>query len=218
MAWDFSTEPEFQEKLDWVDQFCREEIEPLELVFPYAVRMRDPKMQALVDPLRAKVKEQGLWAIFLDKELGGPGFGQRDFSQPDLGDAPLDFGQHDGACRDEFVLPALAPPAETFRAEARDHRIRVLALTPGSEHATGKPGAAARAELCAPLEHLHRDPALGQLQRAGESCDACTDDADLHGFQPCLGEPAGTYSSLPLARNFADICAMPCVRASARTS
>ena len=76
MAWDFSTEPEFQEKLDWVDQFCREEIEPLELVFPFAVRMRDPKMQALVDPLRAKVKEQGLWAIFLDKELGGPGFGQ----------------------------------------------------------------------------------------------------------------------------------------------
>jgi alkylation response protein AidB-like acyl-CoA dehydrogenase len=76
VAWDFSTEPEFQEKLDWVDQFCREEIEPLELVFPFAVRMRDPKMQALVDPLRAKVKEQGLWAIFLDKELGGPGFGQ----------------------------------------------------------------------------------------------------------------------------------------------
>ncbi len=76
MAWDFSTDPEFQEQLDWVDQFCREEIEPLELVFPFAVRMRDPKMRALVDPLKARVKEKGLWAIFLDKELGGPGFGQ----------------------------------------------------------------------------------------------------------------------------------------------
>jgi acyl-CoA dehydrogenase len=76
VAWDFSTEPEFQAQLDWVDQFCREEIEPLELVFPYAVRMRDPKMRALVDPLKAQVKEKGLWAIFLDKELGGPGFGQ----------------------------------------------------------------------------------------------------------------------------------------------
>jgi acyl-CoA dehydrogenase len=76
VAWDFSTEPEFQEQLDWVDQFCREEIEPLELVFPFAVRMRDPKMKALVDPLKAQVKERGLWAIFLDKELGGPGFGQ----------------------------------------------------------------------------------------------------------------------------------------------
>ena len=76
MAWDFSTDPEFQEQLDWVEQFCREEIEPLELVFPYAVRMRDPKMKALVDPLRQQVKDHGLWAIFLDKELGGPGFGQ----------------------------------------------------------------------------------------------------------------------------------------------
>ena len=63
MAWDFSTEPEFQEQLDWVEQFCREEIEPLELVFPFAVYMRDPKMKALVDPLKAKVKEKGLWAI-----------------------------------------------------------------------------------------------------------------------------------------------------------
>ena len=29
MAWDFSTDPEFQKKLDWVDEFCREEVEPL---------------------------------------------------------------------------------------------------------------------------------------------------------------------------------------------
>jgi acyl-CoA dehydrogenase len=76
VAWDFSTEPEFQAQLDWVEQFCREEVEPLELVFPYAVRMRDPKMRALVDPLQDQVKARGLWAIFLDKELGGPGFGQ----------------------------------------------------------------------------------------------------------------------------------------------
>jgi len=76
LAWDFSTDPEFQEQLDWVEQFCREEVEPLELVFPYAVRMRDPKMKALVDPLRDQVKARGLWAIFLDEELGGPGFGQ----------------------------------------------------------------------------------------------------------------------------------------------
>jgi alkylation response protein AidB-like acyl-CoA dehydrogenase len=76
VAWDFSTEPEFQGQLDWVETFCREEVEPLELVFPFAVRMRDPKMKALVDPLRQQVKDRGLWAIFLDKELGGPGFGQ----------------------------------------------------------------------------------------------------------------------------------------------
>ena len=76
MAWDFSTEPEFQEKLDWVERFCREQVEPLELVFPYAVRARDPKLKALVKELQDQVKEQGLWALFLDEDLGGPGFGQ----------------------------------------------------------------------------------------------------------------------------------------------
>ena len=76
MAWDFSTEPEFQEQLDWVADFCKNEIEPLDLVFPGAVRSRDPKIKAIVDPLKQQVKDRGLWALFLDKDLGGPGFGQ----------------------------------------------------------------------------------------------------------------------------------------------
>ena len=76
MAWDFSTEPEFQKKLDWVEHFCREEVEPLDYVFPYAVRSKDPKIKALVKALQDQIKDQGLWAIFLDKELGGPGYGQ----------------------------------------------------------------------------------------------------------------------------------------------
>ena len=77
MSWDFSTEPDFQKKLDWVEEFCRDEIEPLDLVFPYAVRSKDPKIKALVKPLQDQVKAQGLWALFLDKDLGGPGYGQR---------------------------------------------------------------------------------------------------------------------------------------------
>ena len=32
MAWDFSTEPEFQEQLDWMREFVREEIWPIETV------------------------------------------------------------------------------------------------------------------------------------------------------------------------------------------
>ena len=32
MAWDFSTEPEFQKKLDWMDEFVRAEIFPLEVL------------------------------------------------------------------------------------------------------------------------------------------------------------------------------------------
>src|SRR5438045_564172 len=76
MAWDFSTDPEFQKKLDWVEDFCREEVEPLGYVFPYAVRSKDPKIRELVKGLQDQVKDQGLWAIFLDEDLGGPGYGQ----------------------------------------------------------------------------------------------------------------------------------------------
>src|ERR1700730_9262557 len=76
MAWDFSTDPEFQAKLDWVEQFCKEEVEPLEYVFPYAVRSRDPEVKACVGSLQQQVKDQGRGALFLDEELGGPGYGQ----------------------------------------------------------------------------------------------------------------------------------------------
>lgn len=76
MAWDFSTEPEFQEKLDWVEQFCKQEVEPLHYVFPHAVRSPDPAVKAYVRSLQQQVKDQGLWALFLDEDLGGPGFGQ----------------------------------------------------------------------------------------------------------------------------------------------
>ena len=70
MGWDFSTEPEFQEQLDWVERFCLEEVEPLEYVFPYAVRSREPKIKGLVKGLQDQIKAQGLWAIFLDEDLG----------------------------------------------------------------------------------------------------------------------------------------------------
>jgi alkylation response protein AidB-like acyl-CoA dehydrogenase len=97
MAWDFSTEPEFQEQLDWVEEFCRTEIEPLDLVFPGAAYSRQPKAKALADPLKQQVKDRGLWALFLDKELGGPGFGQLKLALINeilgrYGSAPVIFG------------------------------------------------------------------------------------------------------------------------------
>jgi len=76
MAWDFQTDPEFQEKLDWVQWFCDEKVEPLEHVFPYAVRLPDPVVKAYVKELQQEIRDQGLWALFLDKDLGGPGLGQ----------------------------------------------------------------------------------------------------------------------------------------------
>jgi len=73
MAWDFSTEPEFKGKLDWMQSFLDEEILPLETL---AHELAESQWQAVTDPLKAQVKQQGLWACHLDPELGGQGYGQ----------------------------------------------------------------------------------------------------------------------------------------------
>ena len=59
MGWDFSTDPAYQEKLDWVAHFCATEVEPLEYVFPHAVRSKEPKIRSLVRGLQQQVKDQG---------------------------------------------------------------------------------------------------------------------------------------------------------------
>src|SRR5262249_15714334 len=76
MAWDFSTDPEFQEQLDWVERFCSEEIEPLELVFPGAARSRRPALRRLVEPLKQQVRDRGLGAVGRERGVGGRGYGQ----------------------------------------------------------------------------------------------------------------------------------------------
>ena len=62
MAWDFETEPEFQEKLDWIDAFTREEIEPLAFVLGNPYDLTCPKRRKLIPPLQEEVKSRGLWA------------------------------------------------------------------------------------------------------------------------------------------------------------
>ncbi len=77
MAWDFTTEPEFQEKLDWMDGFVRDEIEPLDLLWGgKAFHPLSDKLRKVVDPLKQQVREKGLWACHLGPELGGEGYGQ----------------------------------------------------------------------------------------------------------------------------------------------
>ena len=79
MAIDFSVEPEFQAKLDWMDRFVTEEVEPLDLYFRDTVSPFDrtnATANALVRPLQRQVQEQDLWACHLGPELGGPGYGQ----------------------------------------------------------------------------------------------------------------------------------------------
>ncbi len=77
MAWDFETDPEFQEKLDWADAFVREEVEPLDLLWPDLVfTPLEGKLRTIVGPLKQEVHKQGLWATHLGPELGGQGYGQ----------------------------------------------------------------------------------------------------------------------------------------------
>jgi acyl-CoA dehydrogenase len=76
MSWDFETDEDFQRQLDWVDEFVREEVEPLDYVVGHPLDMTDPVRQALIPPLQAKVRAEGLWGFHLSKELGGRGFGQ----------------------------------------------------------------------------------------------------------------------------------------------
>lgn len=73
MAWDFETEPEFQENLDWVRELIDAEIIPLE---PVMAELSDQELLLIRDHLRERVKARGLWGAFLDTELGGLGWGQ----------------------------------------------------------------------------------------------------------------------------------------------
>ena len=71
MSWDFTTEPEFEERLAWMRDFVRTEIYPLEVL-----GLSHQEFRALAVPLQQEVKKQGLWAAHLDPELGGQGYGQ----------------------------------------------------------------------------------------------------------------------------------------------
>jgi acyl-CoA dehydrogenase len=71
MAWDFSTEPEFEEKLRWMRDFVKEEVFPLEVI-----DADDETFMRIVRSLQEEVKKRGLWAAHLPPELGGQGLGQ----------------------------------------------------------------------------------------------------------------------------------------------
>src|SRR3954447_14106155 len=73
MSWDFSTDSDFQEQLDWMDALVRTEIWPLETLW------REIGIDGLaraLAPVQERVRERGLWAAHLPPELGGQGLGQ----------------------------------------------------------------------------------------------------------------------------------------------
>lgn len=79
MSIDFSVEPELAELLDWVGAFIRDEVEPIDLIWPAGDAPYDrelPVFDDVVRPLQLEVKERGLWAWHLAPDLGGQGRGQ----------------------------------------------------------------------------------------------------------------------------------------------
>ncbi|MBT6277686.1 MAG: acyl-CoA dehydrogenase, partial [Chromatiales bacterium] len=76
MGWDFETDEEFQGALDWMDEFVRDEVEPLDHVLGSPYDITNPRNRQIVPKLQAVVREHGLWACHLGPELGGQGYGQ----------------------------------------------------------------------------------------------------------------------------------------------
>ncbi len=74
--WDFETDPEYQKKLDWVEEFMREKLEPLDFAPLDPYEKTNPQVRNVLRPLQQAVREQGLWAAHLSPELGGQGYGQ----------------------------------------------------------------------------------------------------------------------------------------------
>ena len=81
MAWDFCADQDFQPTLDWITSFIAEEVQPLEPLLP---QLSVPEAARLLEPLKQQVRDRGLWAVHLPKELGGNGFGQLPLAQMNL--------------------------------------------------------------------------------------------------------------------------------------
>ena len=74
MAWDFETDPEFEQQLVWMREFIDREIVPLEPILDE--KIDSGEWAQVKRHLQDQVKARGLWAAFLDPKLGGSGVGQ----------------------------------------------------------------------------------------------------------------------------------------------
>ena len=146
MAWDFSTEPEFQQQLDWMRAFVREEIWPIETIFG---ELDDDAFRRAIAPLQEQVRERGLWAAHLDPELGGQGFGQVKLGlmHEILGTtpfAPVVFGNAapDSGNSEILALAGTRGPEAAVAAPAAGRRPEVGVLDDRAAHRRLGPDAA----------------------------------------------------------------------------
>jgi acyl-CoA dehydrogenase len=115
MAWDFSTEPEFEKKLEWMRGFVREEVFPLEVL-----DADEATFMRIVRSLQAEVKKQGMWAAHLPPDLGGQGWGQVKLGLMHEIDgmspwAPLVFGNQAPDSGNSEVLAMFGTPEQKER-------------------------------------------------------------------------------------------------------
>ncbi len=76
---DFSIDPNFQEQLDWIREFVKAEVEPLDLAFAgeeMVYNKASAFYEEAIRPLQQIVKDRGLWSCHLTPEYGGQGYGQ----------------------------------------------------------------------------------------------------------------------------------------------
>jgi len=71
MSWAFPADPEFERDLEWVRDFMRTQVWPLEVL-----EVEDKEFELVLRALQEEVKVRGLWAAHLPPELGGQGLGQ----------------------------------------------------------------------------------------------------------------------------------------------
>jgi acyl-CoA dehydrogenase len=76
---DFSIDADFQTKLDWMSEFVRTRVRPLEYIYDYDIDapydVSNEGLRKVVRRLQQEVKEHGLWAAHLPPHLGGQGYG-----------------------------------------------------------------------------------------------------------------------------------------------
>lgn len=76
---DFSIDSAFQEQLDWIREFVKAEVEPLDLAFAgedMVYNKASAFYEEAIRPLQQIVKDRGLWSCHLTPEFGGQGYGQ----------------------------------------------------------------------------------------------------------------------------------------------
>jgi acyl-CoA dehydrogenase len=115
MAWDFSTEPEFEEKLVWMREFVREEVIPLEVL-----EADEQTFKRIIRSLQDEVRKQGMFAAHLPPDLGGQGFGQVKLGLMHEIDgaspwAPLVFGNQAPDSGNSEVLALFGSPEQKER-------------------------------------------------------------------------------------------------------